>query len=43
MMPTAQRPAYNRASQTGKSSTTGLVLNFSPLEFELGLLRSEHC
>jgi hypothetical protein len=34
MMTTAQRPAYGRAPQPGKSSTTGLVLNFSPLCFE---------
>lgn len=34
MMTTAQRPAYNRAPQPGKSSATGLVLNFSSLEFE---------
>jgi hypothetical protein len=31
---TAQRPAYKRAPQTGKNSTPGLVLNFSPLQFE---------
>lgn len=33
-MTTAQRPVYNRAPQPGRSSSTGLVLNFSPLEFE---------
>jgi hypothetical protein len=34
MMTTAQRPAYNRAPLAPKSSTSGLVLNFSPLAFE---------
>ena len=34
MITTAQRPAYNRAPQPEWSSATGLVLNFSPLEFE---------
>jgi hypothetical protein len=34
MMTTAQRSAYNRAPQPGRSSTTGLMLNFSPLGFE---------
>jgi hypothetical protein len=34
MMTTAQRSAYNRAPQPGRTSTTGLVLNFSPLGFE---------
>lgn len=34
MMTTAQCPAYGPAPQPGKNSTTGLVLNFSPLEFD---------
>src|SRR6202521_632031 len=34
MMTTAQRPAYNRAPQPGRSSATCLLCIFSPLEFE---------
>jgi hypothetical protein len=34
MMKTAPRASYARASHSGKSSASGLVLNFSPLEFD---------
>lgn len=34
MTTTASRAAFTRAPQSGKSSAVGLVLNFSPLQFE---------
>jgi hypothetical protein len=34
MMKTAQRPAYAGKPKYGKSSAAGLLLNFSPLEFD---------
>jgi len=34
MMKTPQRPAYAGKPQYGKSSAAGLLLNFSPLEFD---------
>jgi len=33
-MKTAQRPVYAGKPQYGKSSAAGLLLNFSPLEFD---------
>src|ERR1035441_2899583 len=34
MMKTAQRPAYTGKPHDGKSSAAGLLLNFSPLQFD---------
>lgn len=33
-MKTAQRPAYSGKPHDGKSAAAGLLLNFSPLQFE---------